>query len=221
VSNGDGPNEAMVQAISSAYYGKEIGAAESARERAQRSYTIAGAVATTLLAAGVFTDIASQSTIVKIAGVVTLVAWVVVAVLFTRAIASPIKRIEDANPSDAAAFSRLALTKAREERDKIDELLGDAQIAAALASLATITTLLLAFFLPADRSDVTMTLTDRGMAAVDEACPERVDGGPLRASLVLSSLEDDFVTAKLEPGVCDSHETELRLPRDDVLAVDP
>jgi hypothetical protein len=216
------PNEAAVQAIAAAYYAKEVGAAEIARERAQRSYTIAGAIGTTLLAAGVFTDIATQSTILKLLGIATLVAWLVVAVLYTRPIASPIQRLEPASRQDPTAFVTTALASARQERDSIDGLLRTAQWGGLVAATLTIATLLAAFFLPKETFKATIALSERGQAAAARVCPRQIVGGDLlNVELEKDSVSKSFVMVHLPPGRCSVEETKLQLPKGDVLAINP
>jgi hypothetical protein len=210
------PAEEMVSAVADAHFTREIEAPSAARERAQRSFTIAGAVATTLVAAGVFTDVASASDAVKVAGLATLGSWILASSLFTWAIASPVKPVGEDQRSDGGAFVTAALGRAKSEQAEIDGRSKWAHRASVVAILGTVATLLLIFFAPIQTSDVRLLLARRGVEDVRLRCPDAVEGNTIKGALEVATLDDDFVV--IEPsGACAKAGVRLRLPQDDVL----
>jgi hypothetical protein len=210
-----------VDAVAGAYYANEVGAAAAARERAQRSYTIAGALATTLLAAGAFTGLADRSATVKAVGLLALVLWALAAALYGRAISTPITRLEG-EALTAEGFVAHALEVARQERDAVDARLRVAQICALLACAATFAVLVLAFFVPAERTGDAVLLSERGRATVALACSIDPANDALAAGVESGSLSGEYVRVHIRAGACERDaEVELLLPKADVVGVKP
>jgi hypothetical protein len=215
------PATTAVEAVAAAYYTNEIGAAAAARERAQRSYAIAGALATTLLAAGAFTGIADRSALIKGVGLAALVLWGFTAALYARAIATPVEQLEREKFLDPEGFVEHALAVARTERQSVDGRLSDAQICAAFASLATLATLLLAFFLPAERTGRSVVISERGRETVGLACAIDPSTTVLPGEVESSSLSQEYLRVHISGGACDKSATvDLLLPKGDVLGVE-
>lgn len=210
------PAPEMVGAVADAYFAKEIGAPSAARERAQRAFSISGAIATTLLAAGVFTDVATSSDLVKIVGLVTLLLWVVAGSLFTYAVASPVRRVGQDKRSEASEFVSAVLDGAKRERAEIDCRSKWAHGAAGLALLATVATLLLILFGSVPTSKGKLLLAHRGATDVRQRCPDAVRGNWVEGEVQVTTLDEDFVV--IEPaGNCRSAHVRLRVPQEDVL----
>jgi hypothetical protein len=215
------PAATAVEAVAAAYYANEVGAASAARERAQRSYAIAGALATTLLAAGAFTGIADRSAFIKGVGLAALVLWGLAAALYARAIATPIKQLEPEKLRDPGGFVEHALTVARAERQAVDGRLNAAQICGGFASLATLATLLLAFFVPAERTGRSVLVSQRGRETVALVCAIDPSTTILPGEVDSRSLAQEYVRLHIPGGACDkSAPVELLLPKSDVLGVE-
>lgn len=211
------PAEAMVSAVASAHFSREIEAPSSARDRAQRAFTITGAVATTLVAAGVFTDVASASVLARALGISAVVAWAIATALYTRAVASPVERVAEDKLSGAGEFVTAALAAARSEREEIDRRSVCAQRAVLVAIVVTLLALLSVLFAPTPTTQAELTLTSAGITVVQSACPDALRGNHLRGRVQIASLEDDFVL--IEPaGRCAKSGVSLRVPKDDVSA---
>jgi hypothetical protein len=180
---------------------------------------VAGAVAATLVAAGAFADVFAASILVRIAGFLALLMWIAAAALYSRTIGTPIQRVDESKVVDAASFVRQALETARRERAIVDHRLRAAQRAAAGAVMVTLATLVLASVVPEDLSAVALILSARGANAAGDACEQPLRGSRLTGALHPSEANSPFITVRVGPKTCRPGVRDLRLRREDVLAV--
>ena len=166
-AGGDEVDDAVYKTVADAYYRKAIEAPTAARANSQNAYTIAAAVAAAVITAGAFADLAGEPLGVRIVGAAALVAWLLTAGLFMYAVAAPHlrARTEPNRVFNELAFVEAALQSAKNERDTVNRRQLYARIAAALASLLTVTVVGLAIFLPsastAERISVNLAPADR------------------------------------------------------------
>jgi hypothetical protein len=89
-----------------AYWPRALAAADAARARAQAGFTVASAIATGLVAAGIFTNAADRASAARDIGAAALALWLGTMLLFLRAIAEP--AVESAPRPDAPSAADLA-----------------------------------------------------------------------------------------------------------------
>lgn len=168
---------AVAKAVVDAYYPEALQEAENARSRAQSGYTIAGAVAAAIVAAGVFGDLAEEREWVQGLGIVALALWLLAALFYISAVAGRVDLPEGGVAADSNAFVTAALDRVKEERQKIDARLTRAFSATCVAVLVTVVALtgVLATAAPVTPMTGQLLLTNAGMATVAEVCgtPER------------------------------------------------
>jgi hypothetical protein len=74
--------------ISSSHWPRALAAADSARARAQSGFTVASAIATALVAAGIFTDITDRANPARWVGAAALSLWLAAMLLFLLAVST-------------------------------------------------------------------------------------------------------------------------------------
>lgn len=166
------------QTVADAYYRKEIGAAAAARANSQNAYTIAAAVAAAVFAAGAFAGLKTEPTGVQIVGALALLAWLVAAGLFMRAVAAPYLRLpsEPREVTSELDFMKAALTNAKNEAETINKRQSAARWVAGAASALTLLAIGLVLFLsPANAAkDITVRLSPADQTRLSQLCGQRV-----------------------------------------------
>jgi hypothetical protein len=189
------PHAEVRQVVTDAYYRRAIDAPNAARGRAQAAYVIAGAVATAVVTAGAFTNLADRPVVVQIAGLAAFVAWIVSAGLFMYAVAAPHIRLS--GPGEVfgpAAFIAAAMKAAAEERNAVDHRQLLARIAAAVASALTVVVVALAVFIqpPSDSAMGRVRLDPADRLSLSALCGSRLPT-LVQGTIDKSSLGDGTV----------------------------
>jgi MFS family permease len=112
--------DAVAAAVVDAFYRRMLSAPDLARQRAQVAYTIAGAVAAALVAAGAVADLGAKPWWFQVLGAVALVAWLVTAGLFVWAVALPYSAEAPEKIKGRAEFVQFALDDHATEQFHID-----------------------------------------------------------------------------------------------------
>jgi len=202
--------------VTDAYYRRAIDAPSAARNRAQAAYVIAGAVATAVVTAGAFVNLADRPTAVQITGLAAFVVWIVTAGLFMYAVAAP--HVTLSGPKEVfgpTAFISAALKGAREERDAIDRRQLVARASAGLASALTVAAVVLTVFVPPNSSlvDGTVRLDSANRLALSALCGSRLSL-TVTGSIDESSLGDGTIRFEPSPEEC-GHGGTTMLPEDE------
>jgi hypothetical protein len=101
-----GGSESPPREVVAAYWPRALAAADAARARAQAGFTVASAIATGLVAAGIFTNAAERAHAARDIGAAALALWLGAMLLFLRAIAEP--AIDSTPTAGARAAADLA-----------------------------------------------------------------------------------------------------------------
>jgi hypothetical protein len=202
---GSAVDSTAYQSVADAYYRKEIGAAATARTNSQSAYAIAAAVAAAVFAAGAFADLKTEPIGVQIVGAGALVAWLLAAALFMRAVAAPDLRIssEPREVTSELDFMRAALTNAKNETETINKRQTQARLVAAVASFLTLLAIALVLFLsPPDPSkDITVRLSPADQTRLTTLCGKRVPK-VINGSTDPSTFNEEAITIDPVPSQC-------------------
>jgi hypothetical protein len=211
---------AVVSAVVTAYYSRFMSSGETARSRAQAAYAISSAAAGAVII-GLATDrpgdLGDAGTY---AGMAALVAWLVAAALYLRAVAVPAQRVQPADYRNASDFVRAVAADARAERDHVDRRQRRANAAALVAAVLTVGTILVSTIGPGTADDLARGVVVLGgddLAAVQAVCPG-VDGS-LPGLIRRSTLDAAFLEVVPAGGACTERRAVIRLPDDAVRAV--
>lgn len=212
----------VANAIIEGYYSRGVAAADRARDRADKGYTIASALAAALVAAGVFAHLDEKPEVVQITGLVALGCWLLAALLFIYAVSLPVRDDEDdAEGWDSElAFANGVATQVSDEVSALRRRLLLAVGATIAATAVTVSALALATTLPApskaERERV--ALTPRGDRYANKLCSRPV--GDVWAWLDPSKLTDAIVSLVLPAGECNAGKTTLRMQKADIAATE-
>lgn len=201
---------AVKTAIVDAYYPAALKKADDARGRAQNGYTIAGAVAAAIVAAGVFGDIGEEQDVVQGLGVAALVLWLAAAVLFMWAVAARVSLPTSQVADDADAFVTAVIDRAQSEQERIEDRINRALGATVLAIVVTLVALIMALTTSASAASVkgTLVLTPAGSTTVGRVC----GGAPATVTVSTdpSGLSAAFVKVVITKG-CSNRQGEVTL----------
>jgi hypothetical protein len=205
-------------AVVHAYYQRMMASSDAARARAQAAYGIASAVAAAVVAAGLFGGLDQSPAVLQLAAVTALVAWLVAAALFLRAVCWSFQ-IDVPRSRGVDAFVGGVLEAVRVERTTIDRRQQAAQIASAAAGLVTVAVFAAALLTKASGTErpATITLTSAGAASLTAACgraPAKVTG-----MVKTASLHARFVEIDLDPGLCGPKGVGIAVPRNAILSL--
>jgi len=215
-------NSEVVKAIVGAYYTSAVASSDSARKRAEFSYTVSAAIAAALVTAGAFGSLDERSWVVQVLAFLALFAWLCAAGLFVHAVASPVEqpKLDDPVVKGARNFViavRNAITK---ERETVNTRQRRARWCAAFAALITVAALAgaLVFESPEQERDGRIVLTAAGVQHVQQACPSESpvvsEGTPTiegRIDKGSTSDQDAGLRVELDGGVCGAEEADLVL----------
>jgi hypothetical protein len=201
--------------VREAYWPRALAAADAARTRAQSGFTIASAIATGLIAAGLFANLADRSHWVRYVGGAALALWLTAMLLFLLAVVSGTGVAALAADQAERGFSVGLLKSVERERLRVERRLLAAVVVTSAAVLVTAATAVIDNVGFVDRDEGTLVLTAQGVDALHRDC-----GGPRwrtrHGSLDVPTLKSDFVLFRLQ---CGSYgKRAVRIPRDDVLA---
>jgi hypothetical protein len=211
-------DDSVVQEVVKDYYAAAVSSADAARTRAQNGYTIASAIAAAIVAAGVFGGIDDARTLVKIIGVLALLAWLTVAGLFMYAVAGNVRGLETGEQSDASSFVRVVIGNVREVRGAINARSQAAQIATVFAIILTVAGIAIALFWPpTSKFNGTISLSPIGVKQVDILCGTHVPKRIL-VSLSASDLDNTFVPIQLMGRACNGGSI-IHLRKSSIIAI--
>ena len=195
----------------SAYYPRVLAAPDSARNRAQAGWGIAGAVGAALAGAGLFATEAEGGSVLVL-GLVAAALWLTASLLFIRAVAVPSKALGEGTSTTQSAFVRTVFENARSERDQVDDRQRWARWSLYSAVVATLATLLLAAwpFFERERS-WRIVLTETGYETVALICRDIPVPLPIKGPEDL--FGDDPVTVTIGAGQCQGRAATVTLPR--------
>lgn len=169
-----------------------------------------------MVGAGLLSRLASVPMSVRIIGACALAAWVVGAVLYSRAVAEPVA-INTEMPNSAEEFVSEVLKNAEEERDKVDSRRKLAQrvsmVAAAFTTLAVVLGLLITS--GPEKKTASIVLTAQGAAVFRILCG--AEANLVRGQVNIASLESEFISLRPETPRCASRE--LRLYRSEIVEI--
>jgi hypothetical protein len=209
------------EAVVGAYFPRAVAAPDSARNRAQAGYAISSAIATSLVAAGVYVDIADRSLPAQALAAAALASWIVAALLYLHAVTTAVQTPlgEGADSPDPTGWLVTVLTRSQDERDLVDRRLRMATIATVIAVLVTLPALgaALGSSVALDKDRVELALSEQARATVAALCGKDVPR--VRGLLESRTLRRDFVVIELDPGLCDTGVANVRIPRSDVLGI--
>lgn len=161
----------VVEQVAAAYYPAAVQEASAARARAQNGYVVAAAIASAIVAAGVFGNVTSEPDLVLVCGLGSLVIWLTAALFFLWAVAGATAPIASSSAGDAGAFVKAVLGSVRTDRRAIDGRLLKALVATLTAIVLTVLTVVLAVVVDDDNVvEGSLVLTTSGRDAIQEAC---------------------------------------------------
>jgi hypothetical protein len=206
--------------IARAYWPRALAAADAARARAQSGFTVASAIATGLVAAGLFTNLADRSHPARYVGAIALMFWLAAMLLFLFAVASPTppRTADPVGPTSRAEFVVGLLEPVERERRQVEwrqRLAVSVTGAAVILTAASFT--IGTIWLAVDRDRGTLVLTAKGSSALEHVCKPK----PLRlhGELDVPTLKADFVVFRIDKGACRATKrSPVRIPRADVIA---
>lgn len=215
-----------VEAVSQAFYARELSLPEITRSRAQAGFSVSTVLAGGLIAAGILSQFSSLSLLVVIIGMVAVFLWLVTSILFLWAIAIPVKLSRKAGDRPAADFVKQVTDESQLISKTIRYRSAWAAAIAAVALVATFATFALAVSLPRPdprNAAADVVLTENGLSLVSGACPRAIistDPPTAIADVDPNALTADPISLRLGAGQCGGVSDEsIDLPRQDVLAI--
>ena len=203
------------RSVTDAYWPRALAAADAARARAQSGFTIASAIATGLIAAGLFTDVGDRAHKARYVGGAALGLWLAAMLLFLFAVAAPTG--EPAEPQHSVeAFATRLVASVEGERRGIEwrlRLAVAVTSAAVLATAATVITGAMSWGIDRDRGQ--LVVAAGGLRALECAKNPVV----FRGKLDVPTLQSSFVIFTLDHSSCALPAgATIRIPHDAVLA---
>lgn len=210
------PPEDAVKAVVAGYYTRGLGAVDRSRQRAERGYTIASAIAAALVAAGLLTHLEDRPIVVQVLALLGLSLWLATALLFMIAVALKVKVDEPAGFRGAGGLIAGIAQQLRTEKDIIDTRLLRAAIATGLATVVTIAALCYGVAEPSVSSPVKsrVELTAQGNKALTNLCGRPV--GVIYATVEPVALKEPVVSLELPAGECGLTSTKAQVPKGEI-----
>lgn len=207
------------KAILDAYYPRVVALGDAARARAQSAYAIASAVAGVLVVAVITTMAELAGPVVRWAGLIALVLWLLAAAEYIRAVATAVPEPTTTSAATTTEFTHAVMTAARNERKQVDDRQRIANVLALLAMLSTAVAFAALLFWPAESSQPqgTLRLTVAGLAAVQAVCPGATRS--LLGQVVRSSIGTDFVSVNVGDKICGGKSVQIQVPKAQVEAI--
>jgi hypothetical protein len=214
------PRPDVVKAVVERYYTRGLDAVDRARQRAERGYTIASAIAAALVAAGLLTHLEERPTVVQVLALVGLSLWLIAALLFMIAVAIKVKVNEPSGYANWGAFIAGIAEQLRDKIRIINSRLLRAVVVTALATALTIAALSYGIAEPGGSAPVRarVELTTQGDNAIATVCGHRV--GFVYATVDPDTLSDAVVALKLPAGECGPTATVARVRKDEITVTD-
>ena len=211
-----------LKTVVEAYYQRGVEAADRERDRAERGYTIASAVAGALVAAGVFGDFEDKPNVVKALGLSALFVWVVVALLYVWAVAVPtsdLPRPASGGWNTPGEFMAAVSMQVKKDRDDIRSRARAAVLTTIGAVLLTFAALITGVTQRTNTTQAaTVSLDPKALQALAPIC--KPTNSTLSGNIDPHALEKDFVTITVAAGSCQGQGAEaLDLPRSAITGI--
>jgi hypothetical protein len=205
-------NTEAVKTVVQTYYARGVAAADRARDRAEKGYTIASAIAAALVAAGVFAHLDERPASVKILGLTGFALWLLAAMLFILAVSVPVKTHPEEDWIGDDAFVEGVSKQIDGELRTLKRRQFAALTATLLAVLFTVAAFSVATALPqgSDPEPARLALTSKADTGLARLCSVPVSD--LLGTVDPDNLDDDIVEVDVPPGACNDAETTIRLP---------
>jgi hypothetical protein len=222
-SGAEGPKEArpdVVKAVVERYYTRGLDVVDRARQRAERGYTIASAIAAALVAAGLLTHLEERPTVVQVLALLGFSLWLIAALLFMFAVALKVNVNEPAGYATWREFIAGIAQQLRDELRIINIRLLRAVVVTTTAAAVTVAALCYGVAEPGGAAPVRarVELTAQGDTAMTKLCGHRV--GFIYATVDPDTLDDAVVELKLPAGECGPAATVARVGKGEVAATE-
>ena len=157
--------------------------------------------------------------VVRWAGLIALVLWLLAAAAYIRAVATSVDEPATTTATTTTEFTHAVMTAARSERNKVDDRQRNANVLALAAMLSTAVAFAALLFWPAEANQPrgTLRLTVAGLAAVQAVCPGVARSLP--GQVVRSSIGTDFVAVNVGSKICGGKSVQIQVPKAQVEAV--
>jgi len=214
------PREDVVKAVIERYYTRGLDAVDRARQRAERGYTIASAIAAALVAAGLLAHLQERPSVVQVLALVGFGLWLLAALFFMFAVAIKVDVKEPEGFADARAFLSGIAAQLRDEIRIINNRLRNAVVVTAVATGVTIAAVAFGVTNTGSAKPVAsrVELTSPGNRALTRLCGRRV--GLVYATISPDKLSDSVVALKLPAGECRVGATVAHVPKGEITATE-
>ncbi|MFD3378270.1 MULTISPECIES: hypothetical protein [unclassified Streptomyces] len=216
--------DTVVTSVSESYYSQLVQAVSVARGRAQAAQSTVTLFAGGLMAALSVTALANRPVLTQWMGIASVALWLLAAVLYLYAVASPVPEDPDRERKVASrqALIDRVIRKVRDEAEEIDRRQTRANRTAFVAVALSVLTFATAVLTDPVREtaegtvviDPSYASTLKALCSKESAATGQVDG-----KIVKDSLSTSFVEIEPAPGVCEVRGATLQLPRGKVRAV--
>lgn len=199
------------------YYSDRVRVGSDARTRAHAAQSIVTIFAGALVAAFTFTSLGDRAIYTQISGCLTVAAWLTAAILYVRAVATPVPPPIGTGRArtEPSEVIRALLEQADHERSNIDRRQLHANRASITALALTILTFVLMLFAGASGETARgeLALNAAGRQAVSSTCGTQVDR--LVGEVVKSTVNSPFIAVVVRK--CGSQSgVRVFIPRDGV-----
>ncbi|MCQ4210302.1 hypothetical protein [Streptomyces longispororuber] len=214
--------DSVFTSVSETYYSQLIQSVSIARGRAQAAQSTITLFAGGLMAALSVTTLADRSRPTQWLGIASVALWLVTALLYLRAVASPVPELWDRKVTTRQQLLNTVIAKVRGEAQTIDRRQRCANRAAAAAVVLSIATFAATVLVDPVRETAEGTVVVdssyapalRALCSKGTAAAGRIDGSILKKSLTTS-----FVEIVPAGDVCGPQHPTLYVPRGKVRAV--
>ena len=216
------PDTTIIRTVIESYYSRGVAAADRARRRAERGYTIAGAVAAALVATGLLADLSRRPTLVQVLVLGAVGVWLGTVMLFIWAVAVDVRTpdteaLNGAGWTNGCEFVRSVSEDIQDELSALHRRQLAALTATAIALILTISALVAGTLDPArvTREEARIALTAEADGALRQVCGSEVRD--IYATVDPANLATDVVTLQLPAGECGDTVATIREPRTTIL----
>ena len=214
------PRADVVKTVVERYYTRGVDAADRTRQHSERGYTIASAIAATLVAAGLLTHLEERPVVVQVLGLVSLGLWLLAALLFMWAVAFRVSVPEPEAYKNEGEFVTGIGKQLRQEIRVLNRRLNWALATTVTATVMTISALGYATAEPGGSTPVRarVELTPAADKAVAKLCGRPVSF--IYATVNPDALSHASVPLGIPAGECGPQATVERVPKDAIVATE-
>jgi hypothetical protein len=215
--------EAVVTSVSETYYSQLVQAVSGARGRAQAAQSTVTLFAGGLMATLSVTALADRPPVTQWLGIASVALWLVSALLYLRAVASPVPETPDRlKVATRQQLLNEVINKVRQEARTIDRRQRGSNGVAAVAVVLSLITFALAVLTSPIRETApgTVLVAPSYVPVLRAVCSQKVAAtGEVTGEVVKASLTTSFVEIEPARGVCQPQSSALQVPRNQVKAV--